>query len=280
MCSVNAPGVEWGTYAPAVASRFATDTAVAPDAGDPGRFTAAIDEGWSIGAQPNGGYLAATVLRAITAVAPADQSPRLITAHFLRPPAWGAVDIETRVERSGGRVSTISARMAQGGDPCVVAIAALGSRRDSVELDEHPPCPYAPAPWARNPASDRAPAISHRYEFQLRDDPRASGRPVLGGRIRFRDDGPFDAPAIVAAADAWIPVVGVHAPGRLAVPTIALTVTLLHTITPGAEPVELAGRFHTTVATEGYAQEDGEVWAPDGTLLAISRQISAVLPGS
>jgi hypothetical protein len=36
--------------------------------------------------------------------------------------------------------------------------------------------------------------------------------------------------------------------------------------------------FRTSVATEGFLDEDGEVWAPDGTLLAQSRQLAAILP--
>jgi acyl-coenzyme A thioesterase PaaI-like protein len=263
-----------------VIHRFASDSAVTADESRVGTFHSRVDEGWSIGAQPNGGYLAATMLRAILAAGPEGQGPRLLTTHFLRPPAWGPAGIETRVERAGGRVSTVSARMLQGEEVCAVALAALGSSRESVEIDEHAAMPYAAEPWADAPVSDRAPAISHRYEFQLRDDPRESGRPVLGGRIRFRDGGAFDAPAVLAAADAWIPVLGVHAPGRLAVPTIALSVTFLRTVDPGTAPTELACRFRTSVAAEGYAEEDGEVWGPDGALLAVSRQISAVLPSS
>ncbi|MCU1457556.1 MAG: hypothetical protein JWL73_1648, partial [Actinomycetia bacterium] len=51
-----------------MSSRFATETAVTAAPGALGRFRARVDEGWSIGEQPNGGYLAATLLRAIVAV--------------------------------------------------------------------------------------------------------------------------------------------------------------------------------------------------------------------
>ncbi len=56
-------------------SRFAQDAAVAP-VGD-GRYTARIDRGWWIQRGPNGGYLAAIVLRAILAeVADPERRPR------------------------------------------------------------------------------------------------------------------------------------------------------------------------------------------------------------
>jgi acyl-CoA thioesterase len=40
----------------------------------------------------------------------------------------------------------------------------------------------------------------------------------------------------------------------------------------------MAVRFRTTVAGEGYLEEDGELWAPDGTLIAHSRQLGVLLP--
>jgi hypothetical protein len=36
-------------------------------------------------------------------------------------------------------------------------------------------------------------------------------------------------------------------------------------------------RFRTTVAAEGYLEEDGEVWSLDGRLLAQSRQLALLL---
>ena len=39
----------------------------------------------------------------------------------------------------------------------------------------------------------------------------------------------------------------------------------------------MAVRFRTTVASEGFLEEDGELWAPDGTLVAHSRQLGLIL---
>ncbi|MFM7271876.1 MAG: hypothetical protein ACKO2C_09640, partial [Actinomycetes bacterium] len=36
--------------------------------------------------------------------------------------------------------------------------------------------------------------------------------------------------------------------------------------------------FRTNVIAEGFLEEDGEVWAPDGTLIAQSRQLAVVMP--
>ena len=34
----------------------------------------------------------------------------------------------------------------------------------------------------------------------------------------------------------------------------------------------------SNVIAEGFLEEDGEVWAPDGTLIAQSRQLAVVMP--
>jgi hypothetical protein len=38
-------------------------------------------------------------------------------------------------------------------------------------------------------------------------------------------------------------------------------------------------RFRTRTSADGFLEEDGQIWAPDGTLIAQSRQLAIVLPG-
>ena len=81
-------------------TRFQHDTAVT--ALDGHRFEATVDEAWWVARGPNGGYLAAIVLRALTeAVADADRVPRSLTIHFVAPPEAGTVSIDTKIERQG-----------------------------------------------------------------------------------------------------------------------------------------------------------------------------------
>ena len=71
-------------------TRFATDTAVVRD--QAGRYHATIDPGWWIERGPNGGYLAAIVLRAVLAeVDDPERRLRTCTLHYLRPPVEGRV---------------------------------------------------------------------------------------------------------------------------------------------------------------------------------------------
>lgn len=100
-------------------TRFAAETSVEPTGGT--RFRAQVHPSWWIVNGPNGGYVAAIVLRAIVAaVGDAARRPRSITLQYLRAPEAGPVDVEVRVERS---VTSGSASMTQGDR--LLALAAL-----------------------------------------------------------------------------------------------------------------------------------------------------------
>ena len=79
---------------------------------------------------------------------------------------------------------------------------------------------------------------------------------------------------------AWLPPVF----GRLAVPLAAPTIDLtIHFRDPAAalavppdEPI--LGVFRSDYAADGLAESDGELWSPDGVLLAHSRQLMLLLP--
>lgn len=266
-------------------TRFATDTAVTP-AGD-GRYDARIDPGWWIERGPNGGYLAAIVLRAIVAeVADPDRRARSLTLHYLRPPQVGPCEVHVTVERTGRGVSTVSARLRQDGRDCVLALAALGLDRDGTSFADLE-APIVPPP-EEIPARGPGPVvISERYDTR----PAIGGVPwegpvgdeaLTGGWIRTTDDDPVDEILIAALTDAWPPAVFTRAATPIGVPTVDLTIHFRHapaSAADGAGPWSLV-RFRTTTATDGFLEEDGEVWSPDGVLLAQSRQLAVIVaPG-
>ena len=65
----------------------------------------------------------------------------------------------------------------------------------------------------------------------------------------------------------------------MGVPTIDLTVHVrsVDALQRMRPEDSMAVRFRTTMLAEGYLEEDGELWAPDGTLVAHSRQLGLVL---
>jgi acyl-CoA thioesterase len=265
----------------------AFDRAIAVDAQDPARVAATLDGAWSTPAGLNGGYVAAVVLNAvIAALGRPERHPRSLTLHYLSPPHPGPAVVEVTEERSGRTMSSVSARLVQEDRTRVLALAALGgSYRSQAEFSS--PAAELPPFEDSKQLEWSAPGFPIVDFFDLRPaigpvpfvEPPA-GEAVTGGWMRLQDGHrPLDAPLLAMYADAWWPAPFVRMPVPSPAPTIDLTIHFradgaLQRLDPGT-PV--MARFATGTVHEGFFEEDGELWAPDGTLLAISRQL-AILP--
>jgi hypothetical protein len=100
-----------------------------------------------------------------------------------------------------------------------------------------------------------------------------------GGWLRLAEPESVDATVVAAMTDAWMPAAFamVDAP----VPTVDLTIHFrvgLPYPALGPEDFVLA-RFVSRTGMDGFVEEDGHLWAPDGTLIAHSRQLAILLPG-
>lgn len=263
----------------ATPGRFARDTAVHAVA--PGRWAGSLDRGWWIQRGPNGGYLAALLLRAIRAeVADDRRTTRSLTVHYLRPPAEGPVTVDVTVERSGRSLSTVSARMDQDGTTIALALAALAADRDESVVFDDTVMPEVAPPDACPPMPSAIDIPLHeRYETRLAiGGPMFSEGPaaVTGGWIRLADGEPIDELVVAAFTDAWPPAIFTRSATPLAVPTIDLNV---HLRQPVADPSAWSlVVFRTQLSAGGYLEEDGEVWSEDGRLLAQSRQLAVAAP--
>ena len=260
-------------------SAFARASAVSALGG--GRWGATADAGWFATRGPNGGYLAAIVLRAIAGeVADAGRHPRSLTLHYLRPLETGPLEIEVAVERAGRRLSTASARVTQGGALCIVALAALSEDFEGT-LEYADPMPVAP-PAAEVPPVPQEMAlvpIAQRFEVRpaLGERPFSeAGEAHTGGWIAFREgEPPVDAAALAMLADAWIPSPFTRTAAPFAAPTVDLTIHFRAPDAAAAWPLLVV--FRSRHAHGGFFEEDGEVWSADGHLLAQSRQLGLTL---
>ena len=272
--------------------RFDADTAVKrlAAAGDGHVFEAEMRRGWWIVRGPNGGYVAAVLLRALTeTVGDPGRAPRSLTVHYAAPPAEGAVRIETRVERTGRSLSTLSARMTQDGRLLALALAAFSAPRAALEL-HHARMPEAAPPERCAPRGvlpgGFALPIHQRYEqlWAVGGRPYSgAGEALCGGWIRFAE-GPRtpDALAVAAFTDAFPPtVMSTLTPGSSlgAMPTVDLTIHFRVSLPlPGLAPEAfLLAAFRAREAREGFFEEDGEIWTPDGVLVAQSRQLAVLM---
>jgi acyl-CoA thioesterase len=257
------------------------DRATAVSALGDGAWAGVIDGDWFAGRGPNGGYLAAIVLRAMLAeLGDPAREPRSLTCHYLRPPAAGPVRIDVTVERAGRATSTLTARLAQGDRSCVLGVAAFGVDVGAPAAYATPP-PDVPAPDDVAPADNSGSGLSIVGRFEVRP---ALGAPmfagaeeaVTGGWLRFADARATDAVALAMFADAWWPSPWVRLREPVPAPTLDLTVHFrapraAAALAPG-EPVLAA--FRSTTAADGFFEEDGALWTRDGVLLAQSRQLA------
>jgi acyl-CoA thioesterase len=269
-------------------TRFERDTGVRRVGA--GRFEVRFDRGWWISRGPNGGYVAAVVLRALAAeVDAAERVPRSFTVHFTAPPSEGMAEVEVTLERRGRSMTTATARLLQGDRLCALAIAAFSAPRRGPEFQEERFPRVAPPERAEpRPESPGGPSPIHRRYECLVALPERGDRAALpartGGWIRLREPQPIDPFVVAAISDAWPPALMQHrwpegAAPPAGFPTVDLSVHFRRPLPlPGLEPdAFLLAQFHTRVVHDGFLEEDGEIWTPDGTLVAHSRQLGALL---
>jgi acyl-CoA thioesterase len=247
-----------------------------------GRYRFTLTEDWFGYKAPHGGFLAAAMLRAMQAeVADDARHPRSMTVHFAAGAAVGDVEIEVREERRGGRLSTVSARVHQGGQVMALALAALSTGRDGPHYAD------APAPEVASPEAIEALPMRRGFAQHLDYRPAIGARPLSGaqraesgGWMRFVEPAPIDAAAVVCFTDAWIPAILPRLQQQAMFPTIDLTVHFRAELpVAGAGPGDsVLARFTSQHAEQGFWEENGEVWTAGGRLLAQSRQLALVIP--
>lgn len=258
--------------------RFDLDTrvrAVAPD-----RFDTRVHAPWSVGSNPNGGYLLALAVAALREACPGHPDPLAVTVHYLRP---GLADQDVQVEverlRAGRSLTNARATLRQAGETRIEVLAAMGVASDAqAEAGLSVPAPSIPPPDAcvsRSgahqhvvlPLMEMLDVRLHPAEAQGRH-----GRAQVTGWVRLRDGRAPDALACMLFADAFPPAVfGLHGPVGW-VPTVELGVQLRRRPAPGW----ILAQFRTQDLLDGRLIEDGLLWDEAGRLVAQVRQLALV----
>jgi acyl-CoA thioesterase len=249
-----------------------------------GRFATSISERWWVEKGPNGGYIAAIVLRAIQKMAGPERAPRSLTVHFPRAPAAGPAEISVAVEREGGRASFLSARLEQDGKLQATALAVLAEDWEATGYSEVEMPEVEPPGELYDPDPEVVPGMPTMFQnYSVRPalgEPAFSGgAPYSGAWFRAREPRLLDAPLAAAILDAWFPAPFV----RLAEPALAPTIDYTVHFRSPLPPAEAApddpylAVFSSGLARDGFVEEDGELWSADGTLLAQSRQLALLL---
>lgn len=271
---------------------FDRDTAVSllRTSGDERVFDAVVSADWKAGRGPHGGYLAAMLLRALVeTVADPARSPRSLTIHYARAPDPGPVRVRTRIERQGRSLSTLSARLESlDGTLLALALAAFSVPWSAQEIAELA-LPEVPGPDPERATHGllhpAAPPFTRHIVLQPRLGAvpfQGSDHPLeIGGWLGLVEPRPIDALSLAFFSDALFSPPFIRLRGPATSPTIDLTIHF-RTPTPRVpdpDPLELCfARFSSGVLHEGFFEEDGVIWAADGTVLAQSRQLAIMLP--
>jgi acyl-CoA thioesterase len=269
---------------------FDRDTAVLLEHGSEreSTFAAEVSPDWRAGRGPHGGYLAAMLLRALLeTVDDPGRAPRSLTIHYPRAPEPGPVTIRTAIEREGRSLSTLSARMEQDGRLVALALAAFSVPwrfRDVSDLE--PPAVDPPdAIRASSGFPDRQlpPFVRHLVlQPRIGMASSAGGSPPMevGAWLGLAEPRPVDALALAFYCDALVPAPFARVRDPAVAPTVDLTVHFRTRMprVPDPDPHELClVRTTTRVIHEGFFEEDGVIWAADGSVLAQSRQLAILL---
>jgi acyl-CoA thioesterase len=258
------------------------DEGTAVSAGGGGHWTGRISGRWNIGDNPNGGYMLATMLRAMQESI-RHPDPISVTCHYLRPGvAEAACDIEVDVVRSGRTLSSVRGALHQEGKRRLDVIAAFADLAEPAGLDSEITleAPSVPDPEDCVPRSAEAQGV-HLPILDCLDTrldpacavPGGSEEAVIRGMIRFRDGRPPDALACVLFTDSFPPSPLARLGPVGWVPTLELTVHVRRRPAPGW----IRAEFRTDDLHEGRMVETGALWDSEGRLVAQSRQVGLVM---
>ena len=257
------------------------DDATQVTAGD-SRWQGKTSEDYWAFVGPFGGATAATILRALIDHPQRSGDPLSLTVNFCAPVAQGAFDLDVRLVKANRSTQHWCVEMTQGGgEVATLATAVFAERRPSWS---HPQAPFRRQSRTsrRCLTQDRRPGSSSMISASsrasriggARDSPPASAYSKLwiGDRVPRK----IDALSLMSMSDAFFGRI-FHARREL-VPfgTVSIT-TYFH-----ADAADLAAEDITRVLAvadakifhKSYGDQNGELWSPNGRLLATTTQIA------
>jgi acyl-CoA thioesterase len=265
--------------------------------GKNGRYTAFIDDRWTLVVIPQGGIVAALAARAMAAeLAVPEQSLRSLSLVFAGQVAAGPVEIDVTLLRGGRSMSQLTATVHNPGQVAgLTAVAVFGAERRGFSFTE------LEYPGFDGPEEMRGfrDGVPDDIEFEFERPPMRfweeviEARPILGkppwepwepgpaemaywyrlDNPPVRDDGTLDPVASIVLCDSMPGAVGQKLgpdSGTWFGPSADLTVHILGTARPGW----LLAHNKARHAGDGYASVDMALWDPTGpTLVAYATQM-------
>jgi hypothetical protein len=265
-------------------SEFDRDTAVTLR--EEGVYDAELSAGWTIIHAVNGGYLLATLGRALGQALP-HPDPFSVSAHYLTASVPGPAVIRTQTVRTGRTLSTGQASLFQFAEDgteverirVIATYGDLDGLSDEVRTSAKPPA-IPPMECCLGPSDGPAPipgssAITERIDIKL--DPATvgwtvgapSGKGEMRGWFGLADGRDADPISLLLTVDA-LPPTSFELGLKGWTPTIELTTHVRCRPAPGPLRVSITTRN----LAGGFLEEDAEVWDSADRLVAQSRQLA------
>lgn len=240
--------------------------------------TVTITDNWSINTVPNGGYILGLMANAMLQHSDRQATP-IFTINYMARCLPGKADIVLEQMPRSRQFNRLEARLLQNGEEKARAMGTLALEQDECFVDHREASIPEIAPLDACIPLPELPTYTLYDQMDLRLDPACTGwmtggqlaeQSIQKGWIKFREDRPFDIPAIALIADSFPPAV-LASQGIIAwVPTLELSLNIRSL----PKTRWLKCMFRTRFITCGLVEEDGEVWDEQGGLVAISRQIA------
>lgn len=257
------------------------ERALTLEAGTDNVVRAQIGTDWAQGRAVFGGLVAGLMARALERLLPAERSLRSCVVDFVGPAAPGEAIIQTAVLRAGRALSHAEARLSQNGQVCAVMIATYGERRETQLSLTGPSAPTGEAAeqLSRMPFIDGVmPRFTKHVEFRIAGGRIPYGgaeRANIGGYVRFVGGGPIDAAGLLGLLDAWPPPALAKLKKFAPASSVTWMVDVIGELPARGTQSDAFYRYDAecVAADGGYASCEARLWAPDGKLIAISRQM-------
>lgn len=251
--------------------------ALARDAGDTWRGHTS-EHYWNA-ISPFGGTTVATLLQAMLAHPQRLGDPLSMTVNFAGPIRQGEFTVHVAVARAGRSTQHWRMEIRQHGDaqPAVTGTAVFALRRDTwSDTEAKPPTVPGPAGLRRYDPPAKVPFLQ-RYDIRYVDCDPLAGGDDSATQCWIADVPPrtLDFPAIAAYCDSFVPRLFVRKGAAQPISTVTLSINfhIDGAALARQQQRHAFGKAWANAFHGGYYDQEGKLWAEDGTLLATTHQL-------
>lgn len=250
------------------------------DPADPtGPLTGALTDDWSQGRAGFGGAVAAMGLAAWHRRGGGQRPLRSLLVDFVRPTAPGPLTLQVCPLGEGRAMRHARVQVHQDGQCTAILTIVEGIDRDSPLRATAPTAPPLPEDSVEfSHVEGMSPEFTRHFTYRMAPGAMpfaAAARGAMDGVVRANDDQDIDLAMVIALADAFpapvLAMVGWPTP----ISTATWMLNIVDTLPTDGGRGWWRYRSSAEAVGDGYVDVDARLWAPDGRLIATSRQLVA-----